>query len=343
MFTDNVIVSGDLQEVQCVIHPDWMQFSVIEYDFQGESDAIFEHLPSVTYTTASRHHHHAFVGNGVRVNYLAKPTCNNYDLEIELRGKFFVDYDYKPLIDAISSGGGKIRFSRVDAALDYYSTVDYRKPVKLHRVDYSKYDDYDDAWSGFKAGKNDRVVRLYNKAKEQRRDDIVWWRYEIVARGDYCRNVFGHDFAIIDTSSIDYRCADILSQRENVAIYDDQFSSLAARVSNKEISSVPAEPVSYDDAERHLLHTIQRKIDNFVHRFKRTINTDEFYNKLSSFLQINMTGKTPPCLIGGDTPITPLSTTPLSTPVCHTWDELVHEMSIIEKKLQKNNEILMST
>jgi len=47
----------------------------------------------------------------------------------------------------------------------------------------------DGIFSGFKAGSADLVYRWYDKAREQNRSDIAWWRWEVAIRGDFLRRL----------------------------------------------------------------------------------------------------------------------------------------------------------
>lgn len=47
----------------------------------------------------------------------------------------------------------------------------------------------DGTFSGFKAGTADLVYRWYDKAREQNRSDIFWWRWEVAIRGDFLRRL----------------------------------------------------------------------------------------------------------------------------------------------------------
>lgn len=347
VFSHSVTNDSIVTDVPCEIHCDWLAFSIIDYDFNGTvSDPIFASVPSVTMKENLGHHQYTFMSDGFRLAYLAKPGCKNYDLELQLKGKFFVANDLSELLHCINSRGGKILVSRCDAALDYYGHIDLRKPVISHKGKGTQFADLEDYWSGYKYGVSERVVRLYDKAKQS--DDYShgsWFRYEIVMRGDKARDVFGYEFKQITANDIDNRCADILSCRNN-SCYDEYFTEIAAKISTGKIVATKKAAPEYQNSEDYLFATLQRKIDNFKRKWKKQIPAD-FESKLANFLHLTLseekTEKNPPTLIGGSS--IPNNQTNKSTESAvdaaqvtesMTWDELMQKMDEQEKN---NSEI----
>lgn len=349
VFSHSVTNDSIVADVPCELHCDWLAFSVIDYDFNGTvTDSIFASIPSVTYKEGGQHHQHTFRSDGFRLSYLAKPDCNNFDIEIELRGKFFITNDLSELLHCINSRGGKIRVFRCDAALDYYGHIDIRKPVISHKGKGTQFADLEDYWSGYKYGVSERVVRLYDKAKEQ--NDLShgsWFRYEIVMRGDKARDVFGYDFKQITANDVDNRCADILACRNN-SCFDEYFTEIAAKVSTGKIVATKKIAPDYQNAEDYLFATFQRKIDNFKRKWKKQFPKD-FEQRLANYLHLTLAEEKPTVLIGGSSIPTPLpnksteSSVDAAQPVTETmtWDELMQRLDEQEKNNSEINSKLI--
>lgn len=150
---------------------------IVEYAKYNES-FIFRYIETSFYT-------HSFSIDGLGFLQIDRSTLN---FRLEFNPNKIVTTESKQLLNELLSYVKNYHFSRIDLALDLYNynLYDYNI-IDLARRKKAYYYDIVGRLETcyFGSLSSNKFIRIYNKAREQKKDDLDWWRIELQLRDDY--------------------------------------------------------------------------------------------------------------------------------------------------------------
>lgn len=147
------------------------------------------------------------LSNKIRIEFNPNKINKDIVLDINFMLKFLTD----------------IHFTRIDLAIDLfnyniqdYNIIDIGNRKKAYF--YSRSNQLETFYSG--SNKSSKYIRIYNKAREQKIDDMDWWRFELQLRDVYIDKYLNNfDNFYKDIFVFKYDCIDKLNIDE-IAMLD---------------------------------------------------------------------------------------------------------------------------
>lgn len=189
---------------------DWLQFSVSKVDLTPFVLMDFKYCSS-----GGAFYKQSLVGDGITVFFDVKDGLQNWPMEIRITGKFFemnsqtAAYLYETFLAQYD-----VRVSRIDFCLDIFDMFQSFEGIYPTKDDFivkpfyyrAKMQHFHDAYmeyTGMRMGKNECVLRMYDKGKESGnlpQQCLSWWRFEVALRGDMLRRTFPEKVSYYDLS-----------------------------------------------------------------------------------------------------------------------------------------------